>query len=180
MYFFGEQMQTWSDDMVFEGSVNGRGKVNGTMSFDYEIKTCKNLALCFFNTLDVGMRTGDLSGNAMDTVTYKDGLLYADRVLYGLVFFLFLGVILFDIVTGIIIDTFGALREETANRIEYLRDTAFISEIERSDYEEHGAEFKYEKLEGEDQHKWNYIFYIAHLRLKDPMFYTGSESEIAR
>ena len=34
-------------------------------------------------------------------------------------FFFVLGVILFDIVTGIIIDTFGALREETANRDSY-------------------------------------------------------------
>jgi hypothetical protein len=181
MYFFGEQMQTWSDDMAFYGDINATtGEVEGTVSYKTGFSTCKNLALCFFNTLDQGLRTGDLSGNAMDTVTWEGGLVYADRVLFGLVFFLFLGVILFDIVTGIIIDTFGALREETATRLDYLRDTAFISDIERSEYEENGPEFKFEKLDKEDQDMWNYVFYIAHLRIKDPMLYTGAESEIYR
>ena len=141
---------------------------------------CDSLVMCFFTTLDVGMRTGDISGNAMDGVTFQDGLVYADRVLFGLVFFLFLGVILFDIVTGIIIDTFGSLREETATRLDYLSNTAFISDIERSAYEENGPEFKYDKLQNEDQLIWNYVLYLAHLRKKNPMMYTGCESEIVR
>jgi hypothetical protein len=178
MYFFGQQMMTWSDDMAFAGGVGQDGMINGTISFKSDVFTCTNLFNCFTNTLDQGMRSGDISDSSMDAVTYENGLVYADRVLFGLVFFLFLGVILFDIVTGIIIDTFGSLREDTATRIEYLRDTAFISDIERSDYEENGPEFKFEKLEKEDQDRWNYIFYLAHLRLKDPMYYTGAETVI--
>ena len=78
-------------------------------------------------------------------------------MIFGLLFFFVLGVILFDIVTGIIIDTFGALREATAERISYFQNTAFISELERRDYEELGPGFKLEKLENEEQPIRNYM-----------------------
>merc|ERR1719198_1563614 len=124
---------------------------------------CANLAMCFFATLDIGMRTGDIVGNAMDSVSYQDGLTYADRVLFGIVFFFLLGVILFDIVTGLIIDTFSNLREDTANRLAYMLNTAFISDLERADYEEHGPDFKFDKLNA-DQNTWNYVYFMAYLR----------------
>merc|ERR1719198_294038 len=141
---------------------------------------CANLAMCFFATLDIGMRTGDIVGNAMDSISYEDGLSYADRVLFGIVFFFLLGVILFDIVTGIIIDTFSSLREETVNRMNYMLNTAFISDIERAEYEENGPDFKFDKLTGEDQPMWNYVLFMAYLRGKDSDTYSGAESEIAK
>merc|ERR1712216_776015 len=104
-----------------------------------------------------------------DDAFFGDGQMYIDRVIFGLVFFLVLGVILFDIVTGIIIDKFGELREQTNSRNEYFLNTAFISEFERSDYEEIGPELKLEKME---QPVENYILFIAHLRMKDPNDYT--------
>ena len=142
--------------------------------------TCPNLAMCFFETLDVGMRTGDIVGNAMDSVWYDGGLTYADRVFFGIVFFFLLGVILFDIVTGIIIDTFSSLREDTKNRMEYMLNTAFISDLDRAEYEELGPEFKFEKLQNIEQDMWNYVLFMAHLRAKPSDSYSGAESEIAR
>merc|ERR1711988_1434391 len=115
-----------------------------TMGHPDGFPTCPNLAMCFFETLDVGMRTGDIVGEAMDSVTYRDGLTYADRVLFGIVFFFLLGVILFDIVTGIIIDTFSSLREETVDRLIL-----------------------------EDQPMWNYVLFMAYLRQKDSDSYSG-------
>ena len=81
----------------------------------------------------------------------QDGLTYADRVLWGLLFFLVVGVILFDIVTGIIIDKFSELRERTLHRFRTLRDVGFISDIGRSEYEERGPEFKFDKLQAREE-----------------------------
>ena len=85
-----------------------------------------------------------------------------------------------DIVTGIIIDTFSSLREDTKNRMEYMLNTAFISDLERADYEELGPEFKFDKLQTVDQDMWNYVLFMAHLRAKPSDSYSGAESEIAR
>jgi hypothetical protein len=144
-----------------------------------QIFTCPNLFYCYINIIDIGMRTGDIMGNAMDVVTFDDGLTYADRILWGVLFFLVVGVILFDIVTGIIIDTFSSLRQITNARAIKLNNTGFISDIDRSDYEQYGPEFKFHMLQGEEQPWENYILYMAYLRQKDPNDFTGPESEIA-
>ena len=139
---------TTVDDAYPKGFKHGREFNVGAGDPD---STCPNLAMCFIETLDVGMRTGDIVGNAMDAVWYDSGLTYADRVFFGIVFFFLLGVILFDIVTGIIIDTFSSLREDTKNRMEYMLNTAFISDLDRAEYEELGPEFKFEKLQNIEQ-----------------------------
>ena len=72
-------------------------------------------------------------------------------MLWGLLFFLVVGVILFDIVTGIIIDKFSELRERTLHRFRTLRDVGFISDIGRSEYEERGPEFKFDKLQAREE-----------------------------
>jgi hypothetical protein len=168
---------TTVDDAYPKGFKHGREFNVGAGDPD---STCPNLAMCFFETLDVGMRTGDIVGNAMDAVWYDSGLTYADRVFFGIVFFFLLGVILFDIVTGIIIDTFSSLREDTKNRMEYMLNTAFISDLDRAEYEELGPEFKFEKLQNIEQDMWNYVLFMAHLRAKPSDSYSGAESEIAR
>ena len=115
----------------------------------------------------MGLRSGDIVGESFDDVTYEDGAgPWLLRVTYGLLFFLVIGVILFDIVTGIIIDRFSALRQDSAERDKYFLEvprsslprvfprtfsnpqwlfapsqTSIISNITRSDCEEHHLKF---------------------------------------
>merc|ERR1711988_915515 len=175
-YFFGKYYVILGDDMsgdLINGSLTLEPSGN-TDSTDGDV--CPNLMLCFFETIDVGLRSGDIAGDAMDVVTFEDGLTYADRVLYGLLFFLVVGVILFDIVTGIIIDKFSAMREADLERDAWRAGTSFIAFIDRSAYEEQGC--KFEVLENEHQ-KWeNYVFFISHIRAKETSDHTGAETMI--
>ena len=185
LWTFGTMFEFWDDDLSLEAHIaqnasTGDVTIEGAIEQASLVNTCPNLALCFFTVLDEGMRTGDIVSGAIDEATYQDGRTYADRMVYGIFFFLIVGVILFDIVTGVIIDTFSALRELKNERIDTMKNVAFISDIERAEYEKLGPHFKFEKLRHEDQHIWNYVLYIAHLRLKDPTLYTGPESAIAK
>jgi len=176
-YFFGKYYVILGDDMsgdLINGSITvAPGGNTDTTGGD----VCPNLMLCFFETIDVGLRSGDIAGDAMDVVTFEDGLTYADRVLYGLLFFLVVGVILFDIVTGIIIDKFSAMREADLERDAWRVGTSFIAFIDRSWYEEQGC--KFEVLENEHQ-KWeNYVFFISHIREKEASDHTGAETMIS-
>ena len=108
----------------------GEMQLNMTSGFiePAEPGQCPNLAACFIQILDVGLRSGDIVGESFDDVTYEDGAgPWLLRVTYGLLFFLVIGVILFDIVTGIIIDKFSALREETAVREKYFLEVLRFS-----------------------------------------------------
>ena len=84
--------------------------------------------------------------------------------------------ILFDIVTGIVVDTFAQLREETDRKIAYHKSTAFISGLTRAEYEEFGLDF--DQLREQDQLHWNYVYFICYLRLKNETEYNGVESMI--
>ena len=104
LFMFGQQYVVLGDEFDFTGELTGaqRWAVNGTIAPNEETATCFNLLSCFTQTLDAGLRTGDIVDSSMDNTFFQDGQSHIDRVIFGLAFFLVLGVILFDIVTGIV------------------------------------------------------------------------------
>ena len=87
-----------------------------------------------------------------------------------------IGVILFDIVTGIIIDTFGSMREAAADRRETVRSSTFIAGIDRGTIESSSLSFN--EINEVDQNKWNYVYLMVHLHQKDSAAFSGAESFI--
>ena len=153
----------------------GQTMLGGTAG---DVELCPNLAFCFLEILDSGLRSGDVVGESFSHLTHEDGVLaWIWRIFYGLAFFLVIGVILFDIVTGTIIDTFGSLREERVSREDNLLNTSFISGISRSTCDEKNVDF--DELNEVHQNMWNYVYLLAHLKTKAPEDYTGAESYIA-
>lgn len=185
LYHFGEYYTVYPNDgrMTLTTFVNrtdyeGNSETDAVLLPYDGLNSCPSLIVCFFQTVDVGLRTGDIVGNGMDLITYKEGSTYADRILFGLCFYLILGVILFDIITGVILDQFSILREIGNERQHFLDHTAFISHIPRNEYEEISQSFKFSELTDEHQNMWNYVFFIAYLSQKDAADYSGCESMI--
>ena len=152
-----------------------------SMSIGYteDYSLCPNLGICLLEFIDAGLRSGDIVDAAFDDFTFKDGegAAWAWKIMYGLLFFLIIGVILFDIVTGIIIDTFGMLREELQARNTIFRNNSFIADIDRVTYEEQGWSF--DALVKEEHDPFLYVYLIAHLHEKDEDRYSGAESFIS-
>ena len=149
---------------------------NAVIELANQVSYCRNLLSCWLEMLDEGMRSGDIVDAAFDTVTMSDGNVYYDRVIYGLVFFLVVGVILFDIVTGIIVDTFASLREELESKLNYHSQTAFISGITETEYKEIGL--NYDDLCNKEQSHRDYVHFMCYLKLKKATEYNGAESMI--
>ena len=111
----------------------------------YEDKYCTSLMSCFIYTLYVGIRSSDMAEvlkdyNDYDSYGAEDKM--GTRVLYDLSFFLILGVLLFNMVSGIILDTFSQLRGEQEDRQNIVDNESFVSGLSRGEYEEHGPEFR--------------------------------------
>lgn len=79
-----------------------------------------------------------------------------------------------NMVAGIIIDEFGALKENLTERLEDMRQTCFICGIDRDMLErsKNGFSFHYKK----EHNMWDYIYYKAYLIKKPETEYTGTES----
>ena len=79
------------------------------------------------------MPAGDL-GEVLDNISNRwskeddtqDGGTYIARVLFDLSFFIWVGVLLFNIITGLLVDGFGSLREEDNARQNMLDNTCFV------------------------------------------------------
>ena len=82
-----------------------------------------------------------------------------------------------NMVAGIIIDEFGALKEMISDREEDMEQTCFICGIDQDILErtKNGFDYHY-KIE---HNMWNYLFYKAYLIKKPETEYTGTESFIA-
>merc|ERR1712100_679405 len=96
------------------------------------------------------------------------------RFVFDLSFFCVILVILMNVIFGIIIDTFSALRDMTESKINDMKTTCFICSIDRYTFDRQGAPFEIHIKE--EHNMWKYLVY---LKTKDPTEYTGLESYVA-
>ena len=142
---------------------------------DQGVNTCPDMLRCFIQIASNGIRTPDYLG--LQAVSYLNTQ-WAARTVYDLSFFIVLGALLFNMVTGIIVDTFGELREASRSRAERLRDVCFICNTDRNTMDDMGAGFDFDIHKEREHNIWNYVYFIKYLASKDPMEYNGVESNI--
>jgi hypothetical protein len=87
---------------------------------------CSSPLGCFWTVAYGAVRAGDIA-EIMTDISPDQGSHYFARLAFDMLFFIVLGVLLFDMVTGIIVDTFVSLREETVEREDTLKNEVFIS-----------------------------------------------------
>ena len=79
-------------------------------------------------------------------------------------FFMLVVVVLGSIISGIIIDAFGANRETLDARLEDLENVCFVSEKTRDQYQAMGLDF--DEFREEDQQMHNYLYFMIHIWAK--------------
>jgi inositol 1,4,5-triphosphate receptor type 1 len=94
---------------------------------------CKSLFHCIMSTLNFGLRAGGGIGDALPSNSYfnESKEVYYLRALNDLSFMMIIIVLFFNIIFGIIIDTFAGLRDEKAQMEDDMRNICFICGIDR-------------------------------------------------
>jgi inositol 1,4,5-triphosphate receptor type 1/inositol 1,4,5-triphosphate receptor type 3 len=151
----------------------GMAFFNDHFTSDTDTNPCHDLVLCYIEMAWMGIIGGGAIN--MDVVGYADGRQYYQRVMFDLAFFIVVGVLLFNMVTGIIIDTFASCREETDERMDTLENMCFITGLTRDKMEDMGLDFDGHV---ENLDTWNYLYFYAYLLRKDSSEYNGAESEL--
>ena len=89
------------------------------------------------------------------------------------------GIILFEVIAGLIIDTFGSLREEAGERQDMLDNECFVCGITRSAYDDLGdMNPNFDAHKDEDHVIWDYLYFVLYLRNKAKTAYTGVEDYV--
>eukprot|EP00746_Dinoflagellata_sp_MGD_P039138 gnl/MRDRNA2_/MRDRNA2_194353_c0_seq1.p1 gnl/MRDRNA2_/MRDRNA2_194353_c0~~gnl/MRDRNA2_/MRDRNA2_194353_c0_seq1.p1 ORF type:complete len:312 (+),score=51.71 gnl/MRDRNA2_/MRDRNA2_194353_c0_seq1:92-937(+) len=121
-------------------------------------------------------------GSAIKKVSVEDGDWYA-RMGFDVSYFIVITTVLMNVIFGIIIDTFGALRDTTQVREGYFKNTTFIACLDRSEIDKVAqdkgmSQSGWDYLEHNMQHRWNYMNFLFYLHCKAVEELTGPESHI--
>ena len=104
---------------------------------------------------------------------------FLQRFVFDILFFIIIGIVLFNVITGLMVDTFSSLREEAQERADKLINECFICGFTRSAYDDIGMPnptFDQHLLK--NHYIWNYVFFVQYLNAKDVTEYTGVESYV--
>ncbi|EAR83298.2 MIR domain protein (macronuclear) [Tetrahymena thermophila SB210] len=147
---------------------------------------CDNLLTCYSVIFDYmykndGGITSFFAPNGPDDFLEYYGANYSlDWLsLWNFLYFFIIITLLFSIVTGIIIDTFGLLRDEEDQKKRNKKDSCLICSIDRAIIDKvspHNQGFQHHI--DVEHNLWNYIFYISYLKEKNRNYMLGAESEI--
>jgi hypothetical protein len=122
---------------------------------------CQTLWRCFVFSIVYGLRSG---GGVADFETPAVGL----RYLWDFLFFFSLNLIMLNIVFGIIIDTFGEMRQDRDIRDQNINEVCFICSISKEKFDRESALPEgFRRHIKKDHRMWNYLFFIFHLWEQD-------------
>jgi hypothetical protein len=139
---------------------------------------CHSTMSCFWLIAYQGIPSGGYIENGMIPANNRMDS-YMARVMYSLSFFVWVGVVLFNVITGLIVDSFTELRGASEERAATLADECFVCGLEEQEYDEQidvGASFV--KHVAQEHHWWSYVLYLAYLRDKEQTELDGLESYV--
>lgn len=148
---------------------------------------CETLSVCFAFILNrTFMYDGGMGGflnslNNIDSFSDVDNYDFQQDlgiILFGQLNNLIVLLLLEEIVTGIITDTFALLREEDEAKLEDMTMSCFVCNQKRETLDKHALQNGFSHHVYVDHNMWNYLFYISYLRNKSKTELNGIESYV--
>ncbi|KAK4470965.1 hypothetical protein MN116_006470 [Schistosoma mekongi] len=135
--------------------------VNETL--DSAERRCDSLRMCILTTLREGLLNGGGIGDVLRRPSSKDNS-FIFRTIYDLSFFVIVIVIVLNLIFGVIVDTFAALRQEKQNSEELNKNHCCVCGLHRSAFDHSNTNF--DEHVDVDHNIWHYLYFIIYLRTK--------------
>lgn len=136
---------------------------------------CQSLLQCLLTYWDQSFKNNGGIGSFMnDTTTPNSDPL---RFFFDNIYNIVVMIVLMGVVQGIIIDTFARLREDQDFCKKDTESKCFICGLQRDFIEKNTVKGFLHHIEN-DHNEWNYIMFIAYLRVKESVEYSGIESYV--
>lgn len=144
---------------------------------------CDSILNCFLIIIDKCFKyDGGIGGYLAAINEHKemkiDYPIVYKRIVFDALFYILLLIVLVNIISGIIIDTFSVLRIKKAIYINDLRDVCFICGYGKEEIDMVSEKDGFRHHIKKEHYQWNYLFYIGYLRDKPDTEFTGLESYV--
>jgi len=134
---------------------------------------CENIFYCTLFHFNEGVRTGGGIGNALSLKSFSGLEMYIYRYIGDLIFFIFVVLLIMNMINGIIITTFGQLREDNEKKYAELYEKCLVCNLTKSEFEINKISF--------DDHVnsvhniVNYLHYLSRLKMNENIFKLNSD-----
>jgi len=138
---------------------------------------CSTLFHCILTTFDYGIRNGGGIGDALNPYNSISPYFWL-RFFFDTTFFIIIIIITLNIVFGIILDTFGELRDTREKIEEDIRSKCFICSIAADVFQRQALGFKHHIKN--EHNMWHYLYFFIYLDEKDKDEYTAAEEYVEK
>jgi len=133
---------------------------------------CSELYYCLLSTISFSIWGGSGVAGATTTLPVTDPL-FVPNYIYSMTFYIFIILITLNIVLGIILDTFGQLREEKNDVEEDMTSKCFVCNIEAEKFQRDALGF--DNHIKSEHNMWHYLYFYVYLKSKPVSEFTASE-----
>jgi len=138
---------------------------------------CYSSVPCFLFYISLGTRSGGGITDNIPIVSYqKDPELFFARFFNDLLFFILIILIMGNVFLGIIIDTFGELRNTQTENENDRNNICFICQLSSDACLTRNIDF--EKHVNSVHNIWNYVYFLAYLHLNNPNNFNRVENSV--
>ncbi|XP_065916546.1 ryanodine receptor 2-like isoform X2 [Dysidea avara] len=145
-----------------------------TIDDNTQIMKCQSMLQCFLYHIDKGLRSG---GGIADVLVSAVGDDYENlRLLFDVTFFFVVIVILLAIIQGLIIDSFGELREKEKSTKEDMKRKCYVCGISKERFDQFPDGF--ENHTKNEHGMADYMYFLMYLISKPETEFSGQESYV--
>ncbi|CAM9504605.1 unnamed protein product [Ectocarpus sp. 12 AP-2014] len=174
LFIFAAVGTAWfEEDFALASAVEAVGDDDSAEGFS----GCSTLGECSITLFQYALR-GDL-GTYLLLMTDQDEPGHrVRRFLYDVAYWVLVPLLLLNMVSGVILDSFAQLRDEEAALKDELKSRCVVCGISRNEFDRGGNVF-YDHVT-HDHCMWNYVLVRAYLNFKPELEHTGQESYVHR
>ena len=127
---------------------------------------CYSSLQCLLIMINHGTRVGAGMGDDLPVTSFKNDFnIFIARFFYDMTYYLFVSMIMGNVTFGLIVDSFGGLRDETYNYENDKENVCFICQLTRDGCLLKSIDF--ENHVNNEHNIWNYVDFLCHLHLYD-------------
>lgn len=133
---------------------------------------CDTYFKCLINTINLGLIHDKGVAAALSHVSLLSNPQFIGRFFFDVTFFLFITTILFQIIFGIIVDSYDEFQEDFQERENDKNNVCFVCGYKREEVEKYNLSFEdHTKL----HNLWKYFFYYQYLKRTPSNDYNGTD-----
>ena len=140
---------------------------------DFGDHVCLNYVNCFMNSLNMGVRFGGGLSDFLEISAKPDEGRYWGRFFFDISYFFLIQMIALNIFAGIIIDTFGEMRDLLTERRDHKYNKCSICGLDRWQIEKDGQNFGNHKRYVHNL--WEYLYFMIRINSVSPKSFNGIE-----